>query len=86
MNEWSVVGVIVALVGLVSAVAAPLVKLNGNITRLTVTIEGFRRSLEKLDGENRTSHKAFYARLEGHDRMLAEHEQRLRTLENRKGA
>lgn len=85
MSEWSVVGVIVTLAGLLGAVAAPLAKLNGNITRLTVTIEGFRRSLEKLDAENHTSHKEFYARLESHDRALAGHEQRLLTLEQRKG-
>ena len=53
MTEWGVVGVVVALVGFLAATAGPLLKLNGAITRLTVAVEGFQKSLDKLDSENR---------------------------------
>ena len=39
MTEWGVFGVIVALVGLLATVTAPLIKLNGNITHLNVTLD-----------------------------------------------
>ena len=52
MTEWGVVGVIVALVGFLAATAGPLLKLNGAITRLTVAVEGFQKSLDKLDSES----------------------------------
>lgn len=85
MAEWDVVGVIVALVGFVAAIAGPMIKLNGSITRLTVAVEGFKNSLDKLDSENRASHKEFYSRLDGHDRTLAGHDARLKHLEDERG-
>lgn len=51
------------------------------ITRLTVAVEGFQKSLDKLDSENRNSHKDIYKRLDGHDTALAEHGQRIKHLE-----
>ena len=59
----------------------PLIKLNSNITKLTVAVDNFQRALDKLEGENRESHKIFYERLDGHDKELAQHEQRLKALE-----
>ena len=81
MTEWGVVGVVVALVGFLAATAGPLLKLNSAITRLTVAVEGFQKSLDKLDSENRNSHKDIYKRLDGHDTALAEHGQRIKHLE-----
>lgn len=81
MTEWGVVGVVIALVGFLSATAGPLVKLNSSITRLTVAVEGFQKALDKLDEENHESHKTFYDRLDGHDKKLAAQEERIKTLE-----
>ncbi len=81
MQEWTVVGVVVVLVGLIGSVSGPLIKLNSNITKLTVAVDNFQRALDKLEGENRESHKIFYNRLDGHDKELAQHEQRLKALE-----
>ena len=44
-------------------------------------MEGFQKSLDKLDSENRNSHKDIYKRLDGHDTALAEHGQRIKHLE-----
>ena len=85
MTEWGVVGVIIALVGLVAAIAGPMNNNNGSITRLTVAVESFQRSLDKLDNENRESHKVFYDRLDGHDKLLAGHDARLKHLEDERG-
>ena len=49
MTEWGVFGVIVALVSFVVAVAAPMLKLNGTITRLSTIIEQFSKRLDKLE-------------------------------------
>ena len=35
MNEWSVVGVLVVLVGLFLSVGAPVIRLNSTITKLS---------------------------------------------------
>ena len=50
MQEWTVVGVVVVLVGLIGSVSGPLIKLNGNITKLTVAVDNFQRALDKLEG------------------------------------
>lgn len=81
MQEWTVVGVVVVLVGLIGSVSSPLIKLNSNITKLTVAVDNFQRALDKLEGENRESHKNFYNRLDCHDKELAQHEQRIKALE-----
>ena len=50
MQEWTVVGVVVVLVGLIGSVSSPLIKLNSNITKLTVAVDNFQRALDKLLG------------------------------------
>lgn len=37
--EWTVITVLVALVGLLATVGAPVIKLNSNLTKLTVLLD-----------------------------------------------
>lgn len=85
MTEWGVVGVIVTLLGLLAAVTTPIVKLNTSIAKLTECIDGFRVQLQKLESENRESHKEFYKRIESTEKEVAKHEERIKALEEQKG-
>lgn len=98
MTEWGVFGVVVALISFVVAVAAPMLKLNGTITRLSTIIEQFSKRLDKLEQDdeasrssNREARRRIHERIDGqekqiaeHDKKLANHELRLNQLEERK--
>lgn len=83
MTEWQVVGVIIALVGLVGAIVAPLLRLNSAITKLTLTVD---RLVKDMDEQHRRSHDA-HAKLWNHqneqDEKLVDHEIRITKLEHK---
>ena len=81
--EWEVFGVIVAIVGFLAMIMPPLIKLNGSITRLTVTMD---RLVRDMDAQRERSHQA-HARLWEHndeqDERLNQHETRITKLEGK---
>ncbi len=90
MTEWGVFGVIVALVSFVVAVAAPMLKLNGTITRLSTIIEQFSKRLDKLEhndeitkSSTRESHRRLHDRIDKNDELIAEHDLKLENHEIR---
>lgn len=83
MTEWGVFGVIVALVGFAAAIVTPIIKLNTNITRLTVTIENILREQESAKSANGKSHDRIWKELEEHGGQLGEHENRITKIEER---
>ena len=48
MTEWGVVGVIIALVGLMATVVPPIVKLNSSIVKLTDSVANIMQGLESF--------------------------------------
>ena len=48
MTEWGVVTVVVALVGLVATVAAPIIKLTGTINTLSGKVELLLNNLDEF--------------------------------------
>lgn len=85
MTEWTVIGVLIALVGLIGAVVGPVVKLNTSITRLAVTMDGMDASLKELTDKNTKSHQRLWDKNDQQDKQLADHEYRIKTLESDKG-
>lgn len=90
MTEWQVVGIIVVLVGLVSSIIAPIIKLNGTITRLSMMIEqSIKRmdALEKTAGEIQQhsveSHRRIHDRIDRNEERLHDHDKRITSLEER---
>lgn len=81
--EWTVVTVIVVIIGLISTVTKPLVQLNGNITKLTVAVDGFKEALDALKCDNRKDHDNFYSKLNSHDTALENHDCRIKELEGK---
>lgn len=81
MTEWGVVGVIIALAGLVSAVTAPLIKLNSSIVQLTSQVQNILSGLgefKKRYVDNLQELKEADGEMQG---RLEDHELRITVLE-----
>ena len=82
MTEWGIVGVILVLITLVSAIAKPLLTLNTSIVRLTSRMEAFGDNLQKLTADNTKSHERLWAHNDEQDKQLGDHELRISVLEH----
>ena len=49
--EWQVVGVLITLLGLLTAVVTPVVRLNSSITKLNTTMEHITKEVDGLKTE-----------------------------------
>lgn len=78
---WEIVVGIIAFVGFIITISTPMLKLNTSITKLNETINSLRDIVAKNDEENKVSHQRIYDRLDGHDRMINNHNERLGNLE-----
>ena len=81
--EWQVVTVIIALVGLVTAIAAPLIRLNNSITKLTVMLDQALERLTKQEENSHISHKRIWDKNEEQDKRLNDHEKRISFIERK---
>lgn len=86
--EWTVFTALAAIVGLGVTVGAPIIKLNANITRLTVILDGIKAELEEQKkalsaqkADSRESHRRLWAHNDEQDNTLNDHETRIRVLE-----
>lgn len=85
MTEWGVVGVIVALIGLLAAVMAPIVKLNTNIVTLVERLAALNEDMKSLTDDNSAGHKRLWDKNEEQDRRLNAHDIEIDRLKNKKG-
>lgn len=83
MDEWTVVTVIVVLVGLVTAAVKPLISLSGTITRLTEAVKVLEKDLGGITAKNSEAHAKLWQKAGEHDELLRDHEFRLREMEGR---
>jgi len=79
--EWTVVTVIVVLVGLIAAVVKPIVNLNGTITKLDTTLDIFLKRYDKDCEDNEKEHIALWKRCDEQGEEISDHETRIRVLE-----
>ena len=85
MTEWTVVLVLVTLLGLVTTVAKPVLRLNSAITRLTSRLDGIAEDLQELTVRNAQSHDRLWERAREQETLLQEHSRRLASLEAESG-
>ena len=85
MTEWTVVLVLVTLLGLVSTVAKPVLRLNSAITRLTSRLDSIAADLQELTVRNAQSHDRLWERAREQETLLQEHFRRLASLEAEAG-
>ena len=90
MNEWTVITVIIALVGLGVTIGGPLLKLNTAITTLTVALGDLRGDVNKntTDAadhkkESHESHKRLWEHEGKQDKQIANHEARIGMIEKK---
>lgn len=81
--EWTVVTVIVVLVGLIAAVVKPLLSLNATITRLTESVNSLEKNIAGLTEKNDDSHDKLWEKSSAMDEKLNNHETRLQIIESR---
>lgn len=86
--EWTVVTVIVALVGLFLTVGKPILKLNSTLTVLTTRMDAIECDSKKQSEDLKEqklhaheSHKRIWDHNAKQDEQLLDHEQRLGVLE-----
>lgn len=89
MNEWSVVTVIIALVGLFATIGGPIIKLNSNITLLrsdinrnTEELKEQKKELKEQKKFAHESHEKIWAKSDEQDNRINDHETRIQILEN----
>lgn len=85
MTEWEVFLLITVLVGFLTAVVTPLIKLNNTITELTTTTKNLTKSLDEYKVSNAEAHRRIWEELESHDHVINTHETRLMIIESKGG-
>ena len=83
MNEWGVVGVIIALVGLIFTVSNPVIKLTKSITELAILVRELRKDMDEHREKSIASHQKLWDKNGEQDSVIADHEKRITVLENR---
>lgn len=61
--EWQVVGVLITLLGLLTAVVTPVVRLNSSITKLNTTMEHITKEVDGLKTDNHGSHERLWDKM-----------------------
>lgn len=79
--EWTVVTVLIALIGLFMTVSKPIIKLNKTITKLTMICDNLDRRFEKFEHDNHDGHKRLWEHNTEQDRLIEEHDKRITILE-----
>ena len=83
MTEWSVVLVIIALVGFGATLAKPIISLTRSITTLTVVVEGLKEDMTDYRDKNGESHDRIWHHEEKQDLRLDDHEKRIIRIEGK---
>lgn len=90
MSEWTVVSVIIAIVGLVGTVAVPLSKntkamtqLSEKINHLVYRMDKDESELDEFKTKSADKHRLIFDKLGEHQKSLINHESRIYALENK---
>ncbi len=81
--EWTVVTVLISLVGLVGLLARPMIALNTAITKLTQSVVQLEKSLHELGIKNEDAHDKLNVKSRLNSDKLGDHETRIRILEQK---
>ncbi len=79
--EWTVVAVIIALVGLVVSVLTPAIRLNTSVTKLSTLVDNLNAELGAMENSNSEAHRRLWNELEGQKAAVSGHETRITLLE-----
>ena len=82
--EWTVVGVLVVLIGLIVSIVRPLLKWNTSLTENTMAIKGLTDSIKGNEQINAEEHIALRCVCDKQGEKLNEHDTRITVLEKEK--
>lgn len=83
MSEWSVVAVIVTLVGLFVTIGKPIINLNTSIVKLNENLKEMRTDHNNLKTENTAAHKRLWDHNNEQDAEIENHKMRLHDLDGK---
>lgn len=86
MTEWTVVTVIIVLVGLVATLVKPMLSLNTSMTKLTISNERLSEDLKGLTDKNSEAHARIWQHEDEQDKRLNDHDKQFDSHESRIGA
>lgn len=81
MNEWGVIVMLITLGGGIAALIRPIVTLTKAITELTVTCKNLDGQFAAMQNKNTESHRRIWEHNDEQDKMLNNHEERLKSIE-----
>ena len=84
MNEYTVVLVIVTLVGLFITVGKPIINLTTNIVELNSAVKGLQKTVDKLEKKQEEDNVKVWERLRKGDSKFDNHEKRITVLEEKR--
>lgn len=84
MNEYTVVLVLVTLVGLFFTIGKPILNLNSNIVELNAAVKRLQKTVDKLEDKQIDDQKRVWERLDRGSKMFDDHEHRISVLEDKK--
>ena len=79
--EWTVVVVLIALVGLIISVLTPAIKLNTSVTKLSTLVDSLNSKLSAMESNNTDAHRRIWTELDEQKGILHEHDTRITVLE-----
>lgn len=82
MERYEVVLIVVAMLTTAITIGAPIIKLNTAITRLIVKLDNLGVDMDQLEKHNHESHRRIWEKNAEQDGKLADHETRLKVIEN----
>lgn len=82
MDEWGVVLTIVTLIGLLTAIITPIVKLMSAITKLTTVVEQQKRDYEELLKKTTEGRHKLWENINSLNNQVSANNVRIRNLEN----
>lgn len=79
--EWTVVVVLIALVGLIVSILTPAIKLNTSVTKLSTLVDNLSSKLSSMESNNSEAHRRIWTEMDGQRATLNGHETRITVLE-----
>ncbi len=83
--EWTMVGVIVVLIGLIAAVVKPMLAWNTSLTENTVAIKDLTDSIKGNEKSNAEEHIAIWEEVEKQGDMLNQHDKDIAVIKEKVG-
>lgn len=82
MDKYEVVAIVVGMITTAIAIGAPVIKLNTAITKLIVKLDSLGEDFSSFEIHNHESHRRIWEKNDEQDEKLADHETRLKVIEN----